>query len=142
MSVNLQGLQDNSGFSYIARPVKAAAVIVPDTIVANETATGMLVEFAAADAAKYNKLYVSINGLDNTLGANGFLTELGNGERYVRCYTTGTLAVVNFDAVTAADVEKEFYAADANTFSMVALGPKAGRIRKVFSATRAEVRLY
>ena len=142
MSVNLQGLQDNSGFSYIARPVKAAAVIVPDTIVANETASGMLVEFAAADAAKYNKLYVSINGLDNTLGANGFLTELGNGERYVRCYTTGTLAVVNFDAVTAADVEKEFYAADANTFSMVALGPKAGRIRKVFSATRAEVRLY
>lgn len=142
MSVNLQGLQDNSGFSYIARPVKAAAVIVPDTIVANETASGMLVEFAAADAAKYNKLYVSINGLDNTLGANGFLTELGNGERYVRCHTTGTLAVVNFDAVTAADVEKEFYAADANTFSMVALGPKAGRIRKVFSATRAEVRLY
>lgn len=142
MSVNLQGLQDNSGFSYIARPVKAGAVIVPDTIVANETATGMLVEFAAANAAKYNKLYVSINGLDNTLGANGFLTELGNGERYVRCYTTGTLAVVNFDAVTAADIEKEFYAANANTFSMVALGPKAGRIRKVFSATRAEVRLY
>jgi len=142
MSVNLRGLQDNSGFSYVAKPVKTAVVIAPDTIVANETASGMLVEFAAADAANYNKVYVSINGLDNTSGANGFLTELGNGERYVRCYTTGTVAVVNFAAITAADVEKEFYAANANTFSLVALGPKAGRIRKFFSATRAEVELY
>ena len=129
----------------LSKPVKAGANVKKNEIQAIDAATGLLVPFDAAvetaTPGTYGEIYIPVDALDNTLGADGYIGYTES-ERYVNVYAPGTIGVVTMDAVAQTDIGADVYAAGADSFSKVALGVEVGKIINVLSATQAEIMLY
>lgn len=124
----------------LAFPVKTGEKIYRGSFIANETASGMAVNVAAAKLADYNKIMVAIEGFDNTNGANGSLAE-GASARTVKALAGGQIFLGTFSSVAAADTGKDVYCADNATLTTTSGGPKVGKILQVISSTQAWIYL-